>query len=170
MADISTNELYNALRRLNRQMYRYAHQTMPPKEGLHRGQIHLLFLISRNDGVIQRDLAEILDIRPSSLTEMLVKLEQEAFVVRKQDEKDQRIMHIYLTENGKAAVNGFTEANTKLTSAIFNCLMEEEIEKMLELVRKISGNLEILDDPAGDTGHAIGRQPHGHHHRHHRWD
>ncbi|QDR83434.1 MarR family winged helix-turn-helix transcriptional regulator [Sporomusa termitida] len=169
MADIRSNELYNALKRLNRQMYRYAHQAMPPKAGLHRGQIHLLFLISRNDGVIQRDLAEIMDIRPSSLTEMLVKLEQEAFVVRKQDEKDQRIMHIHLTEKGKAAVDGFTEANAKLTSAIFNCLPKAEIEKMLALVQKISDNLEKLDDPASGTGHASGRQPHGHH-CHHRWD
>lgn len=170
MADSSSNELYNALKRLNRQMYRYAHQAMPPKAGLHRGQIHLLFLISRNDGVMQRDLADIMDIRPSSLTEMLVKLEQEAFVVRKQDEKDQRIMHIHLTEKGKAAVNGFTEANAKLTSAMFNCLTEEEIEKMLALVRKVGKNLEIFDDPASGTCHVSGRPPQGHPHRRRHWD
>ncbi|QDR81218.1 MarR family winged helix-turn-helix transcriptional regulator [Sporomusa termitida] len=169
MADIRSNELYNALKRLNRQIYRYAHQAMPPKAGLHRGQIHLLFLISRNDGVIQRDLADSMDIRPSSLTEMLIKLEQEAFVVRKQDEKDQRIMHIHLTAKGKAAVKGFTEANAKLTAAIFNCLMAEEIEKMLELVQKISENLETLDNPDSGTGNGRGRQPHGHH-PHHHWD
>jgi DNA-binding MarR family transcriptional regulator len=169
MTNTSSNQLYNALIRLNRQMHRHAHREMPPKHGLHRGQIHLLFLISRNDGVIQRDLADIMDIRPSSLTEMLIKLEKDALIVRKQDEKDQRVMHIHLTENGKVAVDGFAEANDKLSASIFDCLTEAESGKMLELVEKISASLETMDGP--DTGecHEGRKHPRGHHdHRH--WD
>ena len=64
MSDTISNNLYNALQRLNRQMHRSRHRIMPPIEGLNRGQIRLLFLISKNDGIIQRDLAEMMDIRP----------------------------------------------------------------------------------------------------------
>jgi DNA-binding MarR family transcriptional regulator len=167
MTNTGLNKLYNALNRLNRQMHRHAHRAMPPKHGLHRGQIHLLLLISRNDGVIQRDLADIMDIRPSSLTEMLIRLEKDALIVRKQDEKDQRVMHIHLTENGKSAVNGFVESNDKLSASIFGCLTEVESGKLLELVEKISTSLETMDGP--DTGecHEGRKHPHGHLDHHH---
>jgi DNA-binding MarR family transcriptional regulator len=41
------------------------------KSGRYHQQAHLLHLISQNDGANQRDLAEQMDVRPSSMTEML---------------------------------------------------------------------------------------------------
>lgn len=38
MSDTISNNLYNALQRLNRQMHRSRHRIMPPIEGLNRGQ------------------------------------------------------------------------------------------------------------------------------------
>ena len=163
MSDTIFNNLFNALQSLNRQMHRHGHRMMPPKEGLHRGQIHLLLLISQNDGIIQRDLAERMDIRPSSLTEMLMNLEQNLLITRKQDEKDRRVIHVYLTEAGKTAIDGFVQANDKLSVSLFNCLTSEEIEKMLEMVNKINANLEAMDD--ADT--VLGPEGKGFHHGHH---
>jgi Transcriptional regulators len=146
---------------------------MPPKEGLHRGQIHLLFLISKNDGVIQRDLAEMMDMRPSSLTEMLTNLEQNSLITRKQDEKDRRVIHVYLTDNGKSAIDGFIQANDELSNSFFSCLTTEEKEKMLEIVNKINTNIESMVDNASGERHECSDHEHGchsYHKHHHKFD
>lgn len=163
MSNTISNNLFNALQRLNRQMHRQSHRMMPPKDGLHRGQIHLLHLISQNDGIIQRDLAERLDMRPSSLTEMLTGLEQNSYIVRKQDEKDKRIIHVYVAEAGKTAIDGFSQANDKLADSLFSCLTTEEMEKMIELVDRINTNLEVVDEGDPVECHEGKRFHHGHH-------
>ncbi|AKL96518.1 transcriptional regulator [Clostridium aceticum] len=166
MCNTISNNLYNALQRLNRQMHRHKHRMMPPREGLHRGQIHLLFHISKNDGVIQRDLAELMDMRPSSLTEMLTHLEQNSLIERRQNEKDRRVIHVYLTDAGKTAVSGFVQDNDNLAASLFNCLTTEEMEKMLEIVTKINTNLEGMD--SGDIKERCGGRRHHHGHREHK--
>lgn len=165
MSDTTSNNLYNALQRLNRQMHRSRHRIMPPIEGLNRGQIRLLFLISKNDGIIQRDLADMMDIRPSSLTEMLSNLEEHSFILRKSDEKDRRLMHVYLTDAGRNAIEGFNQVNDKLSASIFNCLTTEESEKMLEMVNKINENLEMTNG-TDEAQHCEKNMHHHHCHGH----
>ncbi len=129
MSDTISNNLYNALQRLNRQMHRSRHRIMPPIEGLNRGQIRLLFLISKNDGIIQRDLAEMMDIRPSSLTEMLSNLEEHSFIIRKSDEKDRRVMHVYLTDAGRNAIDGLTRLMINYQLQFLTALQQKKLKK-----------------------------------------
>lgn len=145
MSDTISSNLYNGLQRLNRQIHRSKHRVIPPIEGINRGQIKLLFIISQNDGIIQRDLAEIMDIRPSSLTEMLISLEENLLITRKNNEKDRRVMHVYITTDGNDVIDGFNQANDNLSALLFTCLSLEEKEKMLEMVNKINTNLELMD-------------------------
>lgn len=144
MSNTTSNNLYDALQRLNRYMRRSKHRAIPGEKGIHHGQIRLLFLISQNNGAIQRDLADMIGMRPSSLTEKLAKLEKYSLIKREQDEKDRRIMHVYLTDEGKSVIDGFVQANNTLSSYIFDSLTEKEMEIMLELVNKINTNLETI--------------------------
>ncbi len=153
-------QLYTALHRLGRQMHRFSHRP-ESGQGSYREQSRLLRLISGNDGAIQRDIAEEMDVRPSSMTEMLVKMEQLGYIIRKQDEKDQRVMHIYLTNEGKAAAEESVNTTGRLTKELFKSLSDEEIKQMLEIASKLCDN---LDSFASDD-HA-----HGVHHEHHGFD
>lgn len=163
-----SSELYDAMQKLNRYMHRGRHKAMKSKDGIHRGKMKLLALISENDGIIQRDLAEILDMRPSSMTEMLSNLENKSLIKREQDEKDRRIMHVYLTESGKEALEEVTKVNNNLSESIFNCLTVEEKEIMLNMVNKINnsfeslGNIDENNDKCGYVHHGHGRH-YGHH-------
>jgi DNA-binding MarR family transcriptional regulator len=160
MLTTTSNNLYNALHRLIRQMHRFAHQGMYHKSGLYHQQAHLLQLISQNDGANQRDLAEQMDVRPSSMTEMLNKLEQAGLIIRQQDVKDQRVMRICLTETGRKAVDQTTETSDDFTVALFNCLTEEERTLMLSIIEKLCLNLEAMGTPEGN---AFRKWPYGHH-------
>ena len=47
-------------------------------------------------GMAQKELAKHIGVKPPSITVMLKKLEAEAYIEKKQDENDQRIMRIFL--------------------------------------------------------------------------
>ena len=151
MNDKISNELYDALQKMNRYMHRSKHRSMKRKEGVHPGQMKLLSIISKNDGIIQRDLAEVLDMRPSSLTEMVSNLEKNSLISRKQDENDRRVMHVYLTEEGKKIIESFKQAKDELHDSVFSCLTLDEKEKMLEIVRKVNSSLESLDSSSENS-------------------
>lgn len=156
MAKTDLNKLYHALHRLNRQMHRTPHRDNHREFGLHRGQAHLLLLVLQNDGASQRDLAEQLDVRPSSMTEMLTKLEQGNLIARKQDDKDQRVMRIYLTEPGKEAAEKMAQNKDAYAESFFQALNEDEQEQLLVLIEKLCAGLETDED-----SHLEGR-----HHKH----
>lgn len=158
MSNINLNELYRALHRLNRQMHRSYHREGHERDGIYHGQANLLLLIHQNDGASQRELAEQMDVRPSSMTEMLTKMEQNNLLVRKQDDKDQRIMRIYLTEEGKTAAQRIGESKDASAKSFFSVLTDEEQEQLLIIIEKLSASLE---DAEVCHGHGSG------HHREH---
>lgn len=71
-------------------------------KGAHMGQAGCLRVLSHNDGITQREMAEILCISRPSITEMLKAVEKTGAIVRKPDEADQRLTRVYLTDKGRA--------------------------------------------------------------------
>ncbi len=163
MSETNLNELYCTLHRLNRQMYRTC-QEGHGRGGAYHEQAKLLLLVRQNDGASQRDLAEQMDVRPSSMTEMLTKLEQNNLLVRKQDDKDQRVMCIYLTEEGKAAAEKIAGSKDASAKSFFSALTEEEQEQLLILTEKLCASLEDTEDShEAEACHGHGS---GHHREH----
>lgn len=166
----TAHQLYDALARLSRHMHRLehrmAHENLTWERRLHRGQSRLLSLISRNNGASQGELGEAMDVRPSSMTEMLLKMEQAGLILRRQDEKDQRVMRIFLTDAGERAAGQSDVAALDLTTTIFNCLTAEEQAQMLTLIQKTSAAIETRDGSDGHDHHH-GRHGHQRFHGHH---
>lgn len=69
--------------------------------GIYPGQIPVLGLVAKKDGLSQRELAKILNIKPPTVNVSVQRLEKAGFLYKKPDEKDQRVTRIYLTEKGK---------------------------------------------------------------------
>lgn len=153
--------LYNALCRLGRQIHRMEHWAafkgfLRGGRRFYRGQMRLLTLISQKNGASQRDLAEEMDVRPSSMAEMLSKLEAAGYITRTQDENDQRIMRIFLTKAGEDAVVQSSETVPDWSETLFSCLTAEEQAQMLALTEKLNTSLEAMDRPCMPGGHHHG--------------
>lgn len=155
------------------------HRHEPPMAG---GR--LLSILKENSNLSSRELAELLDIRPSSLTELLTRLEQEQLVVRTPDENDRRVVRVSLTEKGserEAQIAAERAAHLEKFSA---CFTEEEAAQFCALCDKLAAHLETSsggkDSPEGfpedfppppphhhchGRGHGCGHG-HGHMHRH----
>ena len=112
--------------------------------GIYPGQIPVLGLVAKKDGLSQRVLAKILNIKPPTVNVSVQRLEKAGFLYKKPDEKDQRVTRIYLTEKGKETkakalerihkneavmLEGFSEAE--------QCLLRRFQEQILANIEKI---------------------------------
>ena len=112
--------------------------------GIYPGQIPVLGLVSKKEGLSQKEMAKILRIKPPTVTVSVQRLEKAGFLYKKPDEKDQRIVRIYLTEKGKETkvralqrireneaimLEGFSDAE--------KCLLRRLLEQILENIDRI---------------------------------
>ncbi|MFV0363673.1 MAG: MarR family winged helix-turn-helix transcriptional regulator [Suipraeoptans sp.] len=68
------------------------------------GQFRCLFILNEIDEISQSKLSGLMNIRPTSLSEMLRKLEDKGYVVRIPSTEDKRTFVVSLTKVGKAEV------------------------------------------------------------------
>ncbi len=73
------------------------------KYGIVKAQAQLLLLIKENDGCTQKDLATLVGIKYSSMSERLDKLEKSNYIERTIDEDNLKYKRIYITKEGKLA-------------------------------------------------------------------
>ncbi len=101
------------------------------------GQQQVINILGSEDGMTQGNLAELLDIRPSSLAELLKKLEKAGAVERIEDENDKRIKRVFLTEKGRERI--ITNANIRedLSAQFFAGLTSEEQIELSNYLDKI---------------------------------
>lgn len=97
-------ELYEKLAKLQWLLQRQHlknHAAVGPMADTSRGQGRILAFLRMKDGISTKDLSYMLDIRVSSLNELLAKMEKAEYITRKPSETDKRIMLIYLTQKGQ---------------------------------------------------------------------
>lgn len=68
------------------------------KLGVQNGYRQLLFHLSRMDGVSQLELARATHLKAPTVSVTLKGMEADGLVVRRGDENDARVIHVYLTE------------------------------------------------------------------------
>jgi DNA-binding MarR family transcriptional regulator len=111
------------------------HRHHGPMGDPHRGQGRVLALLKLKPEISQKELSNILDMRPQSLGELLVKLERSGYITRTPSEADRRGMDIRLTEAGEAAsAQNEQQADTE---ALFGCLNEEEQAALSDYLGRI---------------------------------
>ncbi len=72
--------------------------------GLTRSQWWVLNHLYRRDGLVQAELAEILEIERPTLGRLLDRLEAKRWIRREFDLEDRRVKRVYLTEKVKTAM------------------------------------------------------------------
>lgn len=141
------SDIVNSLQKLNRLMQRYSSKVNPNSQG--RAQGRVLRVVFENDGIIAKELAAILDIRPSSLTDKLDKLEEDGNLVRVRDRRDMRIVRIYITDRGKEVIARRAKEKGVVKKEFSDCLTQEEKDLFCNLCTKMSNSLkEIIQEEA----------------------
>ena len=104
----------------------------------------LLTCAAENPGVSSRELCELLDVRPSSLSEMLARAEADGLLTRAVDEADRRIQRITLSEKGRRIITDMESARDLDARKKTACLTEAEKRQFCELCNRLSEHIERL--------------------------
>lgn len=112
--------------------------------GIHPRQIPMLKILSRRDGVSQSELCKMLCIKPSTVTVSLKRMEKMELVRREQDQRDQRVIRVYLTGKGKEIVRQTKEVLKDYEKTMITGLSEAEICLLRRMLEQIRSNLEQI--------------------------
>lgn len=128
-----THQMAHSIRRLTHYYHKQEEQPM-----MHPGQGRLLALVMEKQPVSQKDLVDILDIRPSSLSEALKKLETKGMITRRSDEQDKRNVIVEVTEEGAKLAKGVEAGREQIARQVFGALTEEEQQELSGLLKKLA--------------------------------
>ncbi len=153
------NDVILAVLRLSRAMRR-----CPPDPGKHPfppAVGRLLECVAENSNVSSRELCEMLDVRPSSLSEMLARAENDGLIARTVDEEDRRIQRVALSGKGSEIVTRMREAREADYEKKTACFTEAEKAQFCALSNRLSDHMESLtaDLPEGMRRPRFGRPP-----------
>ena len=153
------NDVILAVLKLSRALRRCPPPPMehpfPPAVG------RFLACVADHPQVSSRDLCELLDLRPSSLSEILTRSESEGLITRAVDEEDRRMQRVSLSPKGAELVARLRESREADLRKKTACFTEEEKAQFCALSNKLSEHLESL---ASDVPEQFRCPPHGPHH------
>jgi len=112
-------------------------KTQRNRKGARSGSRGLLVELWKEDGLTNAQIAELLDIKPSSVTAQVKELERMGLIERVADEKDKRVSRVFLTQKGKDMKDTQRGSRTEIADMLFGSLTTEEIETLSTLLQKI---------------------------------
>ena len=100
-----------------------------------------LFYIGNNEGITQRDLAQILDSNESSIVRLIDRMEKENIVKREKDPTDRRVTKLFLTEEGMKKRDEILPIGEKFSKDCIKGISDEDLETFKEVLNKMVKNL-----------------------------
>ena len=105
--------------------------------GTHPGQAMCLRLLTVNDGISQRDLADVLNVARPTVTRMLQGMEKAGLVERRADAADQRLTRVFLTGAGRAAEKQMGVAAAEYVNATIATMPEDDRRELARLLEEL---------------------------------
>jgi MarR family transcriptional regulator, transcriptional regulator for hemolysin len=107
-------------------------------------QCKALAYLSKNEGVSQKRLAELIEIDPMSLVRILDRMEADGWVQRRSAPEDRRARSLMLTEKAKPILDHISRLAAETRAEVLEGLATEERAKLIELLERLHTNLLAL--------------------------
>lgn len=112
--------------------------------GVTRSQWWVLAHLSRHDGMIQSDLADLLDLGKAALGGLVDRLEASEFIERRPDSSDRRAKRVFLTRKGNQMVKEMHELSHEMSEQILDGFDHEERLQLADLLMRVKKNLLLI--------------------------
>ena len=106
-----------------------------------RAQWWVLAHLSRHDGMMQTQLAEVLDVGKASLGDVVGSLEAAGLVDRRTDPSDKRARRVYLTRRAQALIKRMTRMEVDFNEQILAAISPEERLRLIDSLTHIKAAL-----------------------------
>lgn len=118
-------------------MRRSAYDQFMKPLGITRAQWWVLAHLSRHDGMMQTQLADILEVGKASLGDVVESLEASNLVSRRPDPSDKRAKRVYLTRSAQSLIKRMTVMEVDFNDQVFAELSSEERVSLSKLLLRI---------------------------------
>ncbi len=108
--------------------------------GIGKGQFMYLMKLFEKDGLTQDELSEKLNMDKGTTARALLKLEEQGYIVRKENKHDRRSNQVFLTEQSKNMKSDLFSVLHDWTEILSQNLSEEERQQVLVLLDRMSNN------------------------------
>ena len=109
--------------------------------GITRSQWWVIAHLSRKDGMVQTELASLLDIGKVTLGGLLDRLGQGGWVERRQDQDDRRARRVFLTTQSHELLQKMRAVERMLNRGVLRGLSHEERDRLAALLARVKLNL-----------------------------
>jgi DNA-binding MarR family transcriptional regulator len=109
--------------------------------GVTRAQWKVLFRLSRQPGLRQIEIADILDVEPITLSRIIDRLSEAGLVERRTDPADRRAWRLEVTAKAQPLIAKLRTLAEELMDEAFAGLSNEELELMRAKLSKIRENI-----------------------------
>lgn len=130
-------------------MRRAAYDQFMKPLGVTRAQWWVLAYLSRHDGMMQTQLADVLEVGKASLGDVIESLERNGWVERRPDPSDKRAKRVYLARPAQALIKRMTTMENEFNGQILADLSPTERAELNRSLSKIKQALSRLAPGAG---------------------
>ncbi len=99
----------------------------------------LLKMLDRSDGISQGEVSQEYEMDPSRVTRTVQAMEREGMILRERDPEDNRVVRLYLTDEGKKLLAKSPQVNEELHRRIREVMSEEEFEELRRMLVLLAG-------------------------------
>lgn len=119
--------------------------------GVTRSQWWVLVYLARHDGMIQSDLAQVLELGKAALGGLIDRLEASGFVERRSDAVDRRVKRVYLSKQASQLIKHMRVKSREMSDKILDGLSIEDRNTLVNLLTVVKKNLvSMKHDHEGD--------------------
>lgn len=110
--------------------------------GITRVQWTALYYLGQQEGLNQKELGILMNIKGSTVARLIDRLEKENYVERKQDPEDRRKTNLHLTTRGRRLRDKIIPEGEKMSQICSQGITEEEMETFRQVLKKMVTNIE----------------------------
>ncbi|WP_433136639.1 MarR family winged helix-turn-helix transcriptional regulator [Actinomadura nitritigenes] len=107
------------------------------RHGLHLGQNHLLAALWERDGRTPGEIAAELRVTTPTVVKMATRMAAAGLLTRRRDERDNRLVRLWLTDEGRALQEPVEAERRALEEAVLADLTGAEREHLMAALEKI---------------------------------
>ena len=111
--------------------------------GMTQAQSAVLVQLDRFEGLKQSKLAELLELRPISLTRLLNRLCNKGLIERRLDPRDQRAKLLFLTPAARPLLESLDYLGEEIMTTALTALERESVEEMVAQLAIVKKNLRL---------------------------
>ncbi len=112
--------------------------------GMTRVQFATLAKLERQEGLMQSELAEMLEVQPIAMVRIIDQLSEEGLIERRPDAQDRRCNRMFLTSAGRARLRSLDHFKEDLGRDVFAGINEDDINRLLSTLDQLHHNLKSI--------------------------